>query len=89
MKFLILWSTLIVASLSTSIATAEDGETIYKQGCTGCHDTSVFTRKNRKINSLEGLKKQVRRCSYAIETKWFDDEVDAVASYLNKNFYKF
>ena len=68
---------------------AADGKAIYSKNCMGCHGTEVFTRPDRKVKNMSDLHNRVRQCSYAIEAKWFDEEITAVAEYLNKDFYKF
>ena len=68
---------------------AGEGKALYEKSCTRCHSTEVFTRDDRDIKSLEGLKKQVKQCSIAAESQWGDGEIDTVAEYLNKSFYKF
>ena len=40
-----------------------NGKRLYDANCTGCHDTSVLTRKDRLVQSLDALKEQlVRHC---------------------------
>jgi cytochrome c553 len=68
---------------------ADKGKTLYEKSCTKCHGTEVFTREDRGIKSLEGLKSRVKQCSMAAESKWIDAEINEVVQYLNKNFYKF
>lgn len=68
---------------------APDGKALLDARCQACHGTEVYTRANRKVNSLAALRAQVRRCTQATGVQWFDDETDAVIEYLNKNFYKF
>jgi hypothetical protein len=36
-----------------------DGKRLYDANCMGCHDTSVLTRKDRVVQSLDALKKAV------------------------------
>jgi len=81
--------TIMLAAAPISNLSANEGKATYNENCTGCHGTEVFTRSDRKVKNLAGLKSRVRQCSYAIESKWFDDDVDAVADYLNNAFYKF
>lgn len=57
--------------------------------CLECHGTDVFTRPDRKVNSLVALESQVRKCDANLSTNWFDDEILDVVAYLNKTYYKF
>lgn len=70
-------------------ATLEQGKQLHNDNCISCHDTSVYTRENRMIKRYESLKTQVQRCATNLNKPWFDDEVNAVAAYLNVNFYQF
>ena len=81
--------TLIVFILAHGPSHAADGKAIYEKSCTGCHGTGIFTRADRRVKDLDRLRTQVRQCSYAIEAKWFDAEINAVTDYLNTSFYKF
>ena len=40
-----------------------DGKRLYDANCMGCHDTGIHTRKDRLVQSLDALKKQVGNCS--------------------------
>ena len=44
---------------------SDDGKRLHDANCMGCHDTSVFTRKDRLVQSLDALKKQLVSCSHA------------------------
>ena len=59
------------------------------QHCVQCHGTEVYTRNDRKVNSLDGLGRQVRRCEIALELRWFDEDIQAVTDHLNDQFYRF
>jgi mono/diheme cytochrome c family protein len=87
---------LILLSPLTQAADAEHGKTLHQTHCTSCHigmtggdGSPLYTRKDRRVNSLQGLKKQVRRCETTLELKWFDDDVADVVEYLNTQYYKF
>ena len=88
-KFKLLLIALFTLFAPTSMLHAADGKAIYAKSCTGCHGTEVFTRADRRVKDLDRLKTQVRQCSYAIEAKWFDEEINAVTHYLNSTYYKF
>ncbi len=79
----------LALELVTDPLLADKGETLYENNCTKCHSTEVFTRDDRGIKSLEGLKNRVKQCNNAVENKLSDDEIKSVADYLNKKFYKF
>ena len=70
-------------------ADIENGDELHFDNCTGCHDSSVYTRENRNVRSPERLGSQVRFCKNSLGLTWFDDEVDDVIEYLNKNYYHF
>lgn len=76
-------------SNSSSIADEFNGEILHSESCTGCHDSGVYTRENRRVQDLAGLGTQVRFCKDNLGVAWFDDEVGDVIGYLNKNYYHF
>ena len=41
------------------------------------------------VTSLDSLRSQVGRCETALGLKWFDDDIDGVAYYLDREYYKF
>jgi len=45
--------------------------------------------KIRKVKSFSGLRKQVAACNSNLNTGLSADEVDAVASLLNEQYYSF
>lgn len=57
--------------------------------CYKCHGTEVYTRPDRRVTSLPKLHSQVRRCELALGLQWFDQDIEDVADYLNKEFYRF
>ncbi len=66
-----------------------NGNKLHMENCTGCHDAKAYTRPNRRVNSLPQLGKQVRFCRDNLGITWFDDEVNDVIFYLNKDYYQF
>ncbi len=82
----------LVAVLAVAPVQAADvshGKSLQEKNCMGCHDDSMYTRKNRKVSTLAGLQKQVRRCELSLGLQWFDDDVAAVTEYLNTSFYNY
>lgn len=79
---------LLVAPLAQA-GDAKRGQELYQANCTRCHDTSIHTRPNSIIHSLDGLKKRVQFCETGNRLKWSEDQIEDVAAYLNASFYKF
>ena len=82
----------LAASLCLSLnvsAQEPDGHALYADNCTKCHGTELYTRADRKVTSKGALDTQVRMCEQNLGLKWFDEEVDSVATLLNKEYYKF
>lgn len=72
-----------------AMAEVPDGPTLYQDHCTKCHGSEIYTRADRKIRTLDALHSQVRLCEQNLGLKWFDDEIDNVATLLNQEYYKF
>jgi cytochrome c553 len=81
---------LLSAAAAASAANPENGKALMAAAnCTKCHDERVYTRADRRVTTLDGLTKQVRRCEQSLGLKWFDEEIDDVAAYLNQTYYHF
>lgn len=80
---------LLVATPALQAGDDNIGKSLVAGHCTSCHGDAVYTRENRRVNSLEALQKQVRRCELSLGLKWFDDDINAVTGYLNKAYYHF
>ena len=81
--------TVAALALPKTAAAEPDGAKLHHHNCTSCHDTRVYTRPERRVTSRDGLTAQVRRCELALGLTWFDDQIDAVATYLNDRYYQF
>lgn len=80
---------LITAGMNTQADDTVDAQALFDKNCTSCHGSEVYTRKDRRINSLDALHGQVRMCEQNLGLTWFDDQVDAVTALLNRDYYKF
>ena len=86
--------TLVVFAVGISAHAALPGDSaqgkrLHDANCMGCHDTGVYARKDRRIQSVDGLHKQLNDCSHAAKIKFVVDEQQSVVKYLNEQFYKF
>jgi len=89
MKFTALPCLMLLFASTTPAADIANGDDLHFENCTGCHDSAVYARENRKVRNLAQLGKQVRFCRDTIGVAWFDDEVDDVIEYLNASYYHF
>ncbi len=74
---------------SAQAGDATKGRQLVDKHCQSCHGSEVYTRPDRRVTSLDGLHKQVRRCELALGLTWFDNEIDDVSAYLDQRYYKF
>jgi hypothetical protein len=83
---------LVLAPLGAHAAlpgNAAEGKSLHDIYCTACHDSGVYTRKDRSIQSLEALKRQLQTCERAAGTNFSAKEKQDVLKYLNDRFYRF
>ena len=80
--------TLLLPATSMA-ADTQKGKALHEANCQSCHDSSVYTRKERRVTTTEGIKKQVRRCEQSLGLKWFDEQIDDVTAYLNDTYYQY
>jgi mono/diheme cytochrome c family protein len=65
------------------------GQRLYEANCVECHDSSVFTRKDRLVQSLDALRKQVANCTHMAKKEFSASETQDLLKYLNDRFYHF
>lgn len=65
------------------------GGKLHEEHCTRCHSPAIYTRENRIVTSYAELAERVRQCELSNELTWFDEEINAVVSYLNSTYYHF
>lgn len=65
------------------------GEVYTDANCETCHQSSLYTSESRKVSSYAKLEAFVEGCNTNLDVGWFPDDVADVASYLNRDFYKF
>lgn len=83
---------LILLTGMASLALADepfDPKLYVQQKCSSCHERDIYTRVNRKVFSYHSLKTQVQRCDAQLGMKMFPEEADAVADFLNDQYYHF
>jgi mono/diheme cytochrome c family protein len=95
MKFLIA-STAAALMLAAFLAAGQSpgpeqprGELLYSTYCIGCHTTQVHWREKRLATDWASLKFQVNRWQQNAAPGLGEDDIAAIASYLNGLYYHF
>ena len=65
------------------------GELLYATHCVACHTTEVHWRDKKLVKDWRALIAQVRRWQGNGNLNWGEEEIVAVAHYLNGTFYHF
>ena len=94
MKGILCVSLLILLMPSVACAAAlpgdsADGKRLHDANCMGCHDTSIYTRMDHLIRSLDALKEQLGDCSHMAKKEFSVIEAQNIIKYLNDQFYQF
>jgi len=66
-----------------------DGKSLHDASCMGCHDTGIYSRTDRAVQSLDALKEQLAGCSHMAQKKFSASETQNLIKYLNDQFYHF
>lgn len=89
MRFISLIIISVCFTALSNAADVENGNLLHSESCTACHGSEMYTRANRRVQTLPQLGVQVRFCKNNLGIIWFDDEVEDVTDYLNENYYHF
>ena len=65
------------------------GQRLHGENCSGCHDDSVYTRKDHKVRSLEELKTRLQGCSHAAKKDFSVAETQNLLMFMNDRYYHF
>src|SRR5882672_9175156 len=75
---------------------AEGRKLVEENRCESCHAEktmgdakAVYTRKDRKVTSLQKLKAQVALCNSELNLQMFPDEEEHVTAFLDAEYYHF
>lgn len=79
----------LAAGAAAASGNAVAGKTLHDANCLSCHDTRVYTRNDRRVNSLDGLMGQIDACEHALNRNFAQSQIDDLVKYLNETYYKF
>jgi len=65
------------------------GELLYSTHCNTCHTSQVHWREQKLVTDWNSLVNQVRRWQSISGLSWREEEISAVAHYLDAVYYQF
>lgn len=77
------------AAHAAVLGDAAAGQRLHAANCGGCHDDGVYTRKDRKVRSLDELQSQLQGCSHAAKKDFTVVETQNLLRFLNDRYYRF
>lgn len=89
---------LAISSISNFVLAAdiERGRVLHQENCIQCHasmyggdGSTIYVREDRRIDSMDALRMQVKRCKNSLGLPWPEDQTDDLIAYLNSAFYHF
>jgi mono/diheme cytochrome c family protein len=82
--------------VAANAADTKAGKVLHDKHCTACHiklfggdGSEIYTRKEHLIKSRTALGQRVAMCAAQTNSKWFPEDEENVAAYLNEHYYKF
>jgi len=89
LRLVLLAVTIAAANAASLPGDSANGMRLFNANCTGCHDTSVLTRPDRAVQSLDALQKQIAGCAHMANAQFSETEMQDLLKYLNDQFYHF
>jgi len=77
-----------VVQAATPVGDPARGEKLHAK-CLDCHGTALYAPDRRKVTSLKGLRKEVKRWGTYYAPALSDQEVEDLVVWLDANFYHF
>jgi mono/diheme cytochrome c family protein len=72
------------------------GAKLHNVNCTACHGNMtggdgslLYTRSQRRVNSMKELKTRVHRCAAGLGLSWSSEDFTDVVHYLSERYYHF
>ena len=66
-----------------------EGRRLHDAHCMACHDTAVYTRKDRKMRSLDAVRAQLQNCAHMAKAELSAAQEQHLLKFLNEQFYRF
>lgn len=89
-RTVLLLVSLIAGTAVTPVHSAdfERGRALYENHCRMCHDSLAFKRDDKVAKDYEEVRTQVNRWQTNTSLHWSADDIENVASYVARTYYK-
>ena len=77
-----------LAFLPVHSADLERGRALYENHCRMCHDSLAFKRGDKIAKNYEEVRAQVSRWQTNTSLHWSEEDIENVASYVARTYYK-
>lgn len=77
-----------LAPASALPADLDRGRMLHETHCRACHDSVAYKRDKKIATTYEEVRAQVVRWQTNTSLRWSDEDIDNVAAYLVKTYYK-
>jgi mono/diheme cytochrome c family protein len=78
----------ILAAIPARALDLERGRALYENHCRICHESIAFERGDRIAKNYEEVSAQVRRWQTNMSLHWSAEDIENVASYVARTYYK-
>lgn len=79
----------LAAAKAQAMPDPQRGELLYSNHCIACHSTQIHWRDKKLVEDYRGLLAEVGRWQKLGGLGWSDEDISAVARYLNTLFYHY
>jgi len=88
-RYIIAVAISVLVSTVNADDTATTGKELHEKNCISCHKPELYTKPDHRVTSREELSTRVQLCEQQLQLRWFDEETESVAEYLNREYYHF
>jgi len=65
------------------------GQSLYSAHCNACHSEQMHWREKKLVKDWASLRSEVRRWQGLARLGWSEEDIEAVAQYLNTLYYHY
>ena len=78
----------VLASAPARPVDLERGHVLYENHCRMCHESIAFKRQDKIARNYDEVRAQVVRWQTNTSLRWSAEDIDNVASYVARTYYK-